>query len=179
MTMLMKNNREPSKRAEAVREPALKAFSDSSNQVDIPAPHRTPSPIYDKTPSSVARETKVITVGTGVVLSGRIIEADHVKLEGTTDGEITAKTVELSAAGSLDGNVKCETFIVAGTFSGEAAVTGSLSVKSTGRIEGKISYGSLAVEAGGAVLGTLEQSETKNVPATTLEGLVSKTPNPE
>jgi hypothetical protein len=29
------------------------------------------------------------------------------------------------------------------------------------------------------VLGTLEQSETKNLPATPLEGLVSKTPNPE
>ena len=56
---------------------------------------------------------------------------------------------------------------------------GGLSVIRTGRIEGKISYGSLSVEDGGAVLGTLEQSETKNIPATTLEGLVSKTPNPE
>ena len=59
-----------------------------------------------------------------------------------------------------------------GTFSGEAAVTGSLSVKSTGRIEGKISYGSLAVEAGGAVLGTLEQGETKNLSPTPLEEFV-------
>ena len=169
MIMLMKNNSASSKRAEAVKEPALKAFSESANKVDMPAPHRTPLPVYDEIPSSVARETKVITVGTGVVLSGRIIEADHVKLEGTADGEITAKTVELSAAGSLDGNVQCETFIVAGTFSGEAAVTGSLSVKNTGRIEGKISYGSLAVEAGGAVLGTLEQGERKNLSPTPLE----------
>ena len=167
--MLMKNNSASSKRAEAVREPTLKALSESANQVDIPAPHRTPLPVYEETPPSVERETKVITVGTGVVLSGRIIEADHVKLEGTADGEITAKTVELSAAGSLEGNVKCETFIVAGTFSGEAEVTGSLSVKNTGRIEGKISYGSLAVEAGGAVLGTLEQGETKNLSPTPLE----------
>ena len=174
MIMLMKNNSASSKRAEAVKEPALKAFSEGANKVDIPAPHLTPLPVYD----SVAKETKVITVGTGVVLSGRIIEADHVKLEGTADGEITAKTVELSAAGSLDGNVQCETFIVSGTFSGEAAVTSSLSVKNTGRIEGKISYGSLAVEAGGVVLGTLEQGETKNLSLTPLEesvGSSSKT----
>ena len=169
MIMLMKNNSASSKRAEAVRKPALKAFSESANQLDIPAPHRAPLPVCEEVPSPVARETKVITVGTGVVLSGRIIEADHVKLEGTADGEITAKTVELSAAGSLDGNVQCETFIVAGTFSGEAEVTGSLSVRNTGRIEGKISYGSLAVEAGGAVLGTLEQGETKNLSPTPLE----------
>ena len=106
------------------------------------------------------------------MLTGGIIEADHVQLEGTADGEITAKTVELSAVGALDGNVQCETIIVARTFSGEAAVTGSLSVKSTGRIEGKISYGSLAVEAGGAVLGTLEQGETKNLSPTPLEEFV-------
>ena len=170
--MLMKSNSASSKRAEAMREPALKGLSENSNQVDIPVPQRTPLPVYDETPPFVAKETKVITVGTGVVLSGRIIEADHVKLEGTADGEISSKIVELSAAGSLDGNVKCETFIVAGTFSGEAAVTGSLSVKSTGRIEGKISYGSLAVEAGGAVLGTLEQGETKNLSSTPLEEFV-------
>ena len=172
MIMPMKNNSALSKRAEAVKEPALKTFSESANQVDIPAPYRTPLPVYEEMPPSVARETKVITVGTGVVLSGRIIEADHVKLEGTADGAITSKTVELSLTGSLDGNVQCETFIVAGTFSGEAAVTGSLYVKSTGRIEGKISYGSLAVEAGGSVLGSLEQGETKNLSTTPLEEFV-------
>ena len=172
MIMLMKNNSASSKRAEIAREPALKALSKSSNQVDIPAPNHTPLPVYDETPLSVAKETKVITVGTGVVLSGRIIEADYVKLEGTADGEITSKTVELSAAGSLDGKVKCGTFIVAGTFSGEAAVTDNLSVKSTGRIEGEISYGSLSVEAGGAVLGTLEQGETKKLSPAPLEEFV-------
>ena len=40
------------------------------------------------------------------------------------------------AAGSLDGNVQCET-LSSRNASGEAAVTGSLSVKSTGRIEEK------------------------------------------
>ena len=160
--MLMKNNSVSSKRPEPSKEPVLKSFSESSNSVDIPASHRAPLPFYDETPTFVAKDTKVITIGTGVVFSGKVIEADNVKLEGKADGEITARTIELSSAGSLDGNVKCDTLIVAGTFSGEASVAGSLSVKSTGKIAGKISYGSLDVEAGGAVLGTLEQGEAKS-----------------
>ena len=170
--MLMKNNSVSSKRTEVSRGSALRAGSESSNPIDIPAPHHAPSTVYDETPVSLAKDIKVITIGKGVVFSGRIIEADHVKLEGTADGEITSKTVELSAAGSLDGNVKCETFIVAGTFSGDATVNGSLSVRSTGKIEGKISYGSLAVEAGGAVLGTLEQGEAKELGAPPVEEFV-------
>ena len=177
--MLMKNNNVSRKRSATPKGQVLKSFSESTNSVDIPAPHSPSLPVYNERPPTVAKDNKVISIGTGVVFSGRVIEADNVKLEGIADGEIIAQTVEISAAGSLDGTVKCDTLIVAGAFSGEATVVGGLSVIRTGRIEGKISYGSLSVEDGGAVLGTLEQSETKNIPATTLEGLVSKTPNPE
>jgi len=175
----MRTNNASSKRSETSKEPSLKPFSESSESVDIPSPHSPPLSVYNESPPTVAKDNKLITIGTGVVFSGKVIEADNVKLEGIADGEISAKTVEISAAGSLDGTVQCDTLIVAGAFSGEATVVGGLSVKRTGRIEGKISYGSLSVEDGGAVLGTLEQSQTKNLPATPLECLVSKTPNPE
>jgi len=175
----MRTNNASSKRSETSKEPSLKPFSESSESVDIPSPHSPPLSVYNESPPTVAKDNKLITIGTGVVFSGKVIEADNVKLEGIADGEISAKTVEISAAGSLDGTVQCVTLNVAGAFSGEATVVGGLSVKRTGRIEGKISYGSLSVEDGGAVLGTLEQSQTKNLPATPLECLVSKTPNPE
>ena len=179
MIMLMKNNGASSKRSEIFNASPLKGSVATSGMVDNPTPSRTPLPAYEGMSRAPAEDTKVITIGKGVVFSGKVIEADHVKLEGKADGELTAKTVELSSSGSLDGNVKCDTFIVAGAFSGEATVSGSLSVKSTGKIEGKTSYGSLAVEAGGAVLGTLEQPETKDLPDTPPEKPVSKSPNPE
>jgi cytoskeletal protein CcmA (bactofilin family) len=176
--MLMRSNNVFSKRPETSKEQVLKSLSESSNSVDIPAPHNLPLSVYNERPPTVAKDNKVITIGTGVVFSGKVIEADNVRLEGTADGEITAKTVEISAAGALDGTVQCDTLIVAGTFSGEATVASSLSVKSTGRIEGKISYGSLSVEAGGAVLGTLEMCATQSSPATSLEELVGASPKP-
>ena len=176
--MLMKNNGASGKQTvEILNASPLKGSVATSGMVDNPTPSRTPLPAYEGISRAPAEDTEVITIGKGVVFSGKVIEADNVKLEGKADGELAAKTVELSSSGSLDGNVKCDAFIVAGAFSGEATVSGSLSVKSTGKIEGKISYGSLAVEAGGAVLGTLEQPETKDLPDTPPEKFVSKSPN--
>ena len=175
----MKNNTTSSKRAEIFNASPLKGSVETSGTVDSPVTYRSPLPAYEEISRAAEKDTKVITIGKGVVFSGKVIEADHVKLEGKADGEVTAKTVELSSSGSLDGNVKCDTFIVAGAFSGEATVSGSLSVKSTGKIEGKISYGSLAVEAGGAVLGTLEHGETKNLSPTPLEEFVGASSKPD
>ena len=62
--------------------------------------------------------------------------------------------------------------------SGEAIALVSLSVKRTGRTEEKISYGSLSLDDGSAVLRTLEQSEKKSLATAPLEELVGKTPNP-
>ena len=177
--MLMKNDTRTSKRAEMSKAPALKGLVETSGTVDSPVTYRSPLPAYEEISRAAEKDTKVITIGKGVVFSGKVIEADHVKLEGKADGEVTAKTVELSSSGSLDGNVKCDTFIVAGAFSGEATVSGSLSVKSTGKIEGKISYGSLAVEAGGAVLGTLEHVETNSLSPTPLEEFVGPSSKPD
>lgn len=174
----MKNNGASSKRPEIFNASGLKGSVETSGTADNPTPSRTPLPAYEGISRAPAEDTKVITIGKGVVFSGKVIEADHVKLEGKADGELLANTVELSSSGSLDGNVKCDTFIVAGAFSGEATVSGSLSVKSTGKIEGKISYGSLAVEAGGAVLGTLEQAETESLSPTTLEETVGPASKP-
>ncbi|MAI49962.1 MAG: hypothetical protein CMM16_05300 [Rhodospirillaceae bacterium] len=172
--MLMKNKNLSSKRPETSKEPVLRTFSEDFGAVDIPQPSTPPLTIYAEQPLHTSKDMNVITIGQGVVFSGKVIKAESIVLEGTADGEILAKTVEISAAGSLDGTVQCDTLIVAGAFSGKAAVLGSLSVKRTGKITGKISYGSLSVEDGGAVLGTLEQGGTKSLPAEPLEALGDK-----
>ena len=110
MTMLMKNNGASSKRSEIFNASPLKSSVATSGMVDNPTPSRTPLPAYEGISRAPAEDTKVITIGKGVVFSGKVIEADHVKLEGKADGELAAKTVELSSSGSLDGNVKCDTF---------------------------------------------------------------------
>jgi cytoskeletal protein CcmA (bactofilin family) len=59
--------------------------------------------------------------------------------------------------------VNTEHLTVAGGFSGDANVTGNLYVKSTGKVDGKVAYGNLAVEEGGVVLGTLGQDKAQRL----------------
>ena len=90
--MLMKNNGASSKRPEIFNASALKGSVATSGMVDNPTPSRTPLSAYEGISRAPAEDTKVITIGKGVVFSGKVIAADHVKLEGKADGELTAKT---------------------------------------------------------------------------------------
>ena len=91
--MLMKNNTTTSKRAEMSKAPALKGLVETSGTVDRPVTYRSPLPAYEGISRAPAEDTKVITIGKGVVFSGKVIEADHVKLEGKADGKIASKPV--------------------------------------------------------------------------------------
>ena len=91
--MLIKNNGASSKRAEMFNALAVRGSVETSGTVDKPTPYRPPLPAYEGISRAPAEDTKVITIGKGVVFSGKVIEADHVKLEGKADGELTAKTV--------------------------------------------------------------------------------------
>ena len=161
--MLMKNNTVSRQSAGTSKEAVLRPISPSSSAIDIPNKSEPPFAKYDEPEISTSRNANVLTVGDGVSFSGKIIKAESVILEGAADGEILAKSIEISRSGSLTGSVKTDNLIVAGTFSGDASIVGSLSVWSTGRVEGKIEYGSLAVEEGGVVLGTLEHDNAKGL----------------
>ena len=69
--MLMRTNNASSKRPETPKEPGLKSFSESSELVDIPAPHSPPLSVYNESPPTVAKDNKLISIGTGVVFSGK------------------------------------------------------------------------------------------------------------
>jgi len=52
-----------------------------------------------------------------------------------------------------------ETADVMGTVEGTVALSGQLAVRSSGLVEGRVSYGSLAVEAGARLVGDLANGE--------------------
>ncbi len=58
----------------------------------------------------------------------------------------------------FQGAVEISEADIAGRFLGELIVHGRLSVRATGKVEGKIQYGELAVEAGGTLDGEVRVS---------------------
>ena len=150
--------------------------SEARRSLEIPEPIYPPISVSDTPAIPLAKGANILTVGEGVTFSGKVIEADSVILQGSADGDINARSVEISASGSLTGTVSCETLDIAGVFSGKASVIGGLSVRKAGRIDGEIRYGSLAVDEGGVVLGTLDQGTEKPPPPSTSKGSTGPPP---
>ncbi len=113
-------------------------------------PRRPAEPIRQEP----AREVRKLIVGRDITLSGEIAACDHLIVEGTVEASVKeCHRLEVAEAGLFRGKVEISEAEIAGRFEGEITVQGRLSVRSTGRIEGKIQYGELAVDAGGTLDG--------------------------
>ena len=74
----------------------------------------------------------VLSIGNGVVLSGKVVEADHIIIHGSVEAEVSAISIEVMPDGVLTGTIKTKEFSVSGTFTGNAQVTGNLQIQKGG-----------------------------------------------
>ena len=116
------------------------------------APRRPAEPIK----TEAARDVRKLIVGRDITLSGEIAACDHLIVEGTVEASVKeCHRLEVAESGLFKGAVEINEAEIAGRFEGQLTVQGRLSVRSTGRIEGKIQYGELAVDAGGTLDGEI------------------------
>jgi len=81
------------------------------------------------------------------------------QVDGRFEGAIEAGHLVIGKAGSVTGTARTETAEIHGAFRGTIEVAGLLTVRSSGLVEGEISYGSLAIDSGGQLVGALTQAE--------------------
>jgi len=106
------------------------------------------------------KDVRKLTVGKDIALAGEINACDHLVVEGTVEAKVReGHQIEIAESGLFRGTVDIQQADIAGRFEGELLVHGRLKVRSTGRIEGKVSYGELEVEAGGQIRGSVEVVE--------------------
>ncbi|MCW8863075.1 MAG: polymer-forming cytoskeletal protein [Rhodospirillales bacterium] len=105
---------------------------------------------------------KKLLVGRDICLHGEITACDRLIVEGTVNAELSdARFIEVLPSGVFNGKADVEEADISGRFEGELTVRGKLTLRSSGRINGKIRYGTLVVEAGGAISGTVETLPTR------------------
>ncbi|MDB5393703.1 MAG: hypothetical protein JWM91_1209 [Rhodospirillales bacterium] len=113
-------------------------------------PRRPAEPIRQEP----VREVRKLIVGREITLSGEIAACDHLIVEGTVEASVKdCHRLEVAEAGLFRGTVEITEAEIAGRFEGAITVQGRLWVRATGKIEGKIQYGELAVDAGGTLDG--------------------------
>jgi cytoskeletal protein CcmA (bactofilin family) len=125
------------------------------NRAAAPAsPYASSAPAYGA--SSAADMGRKLVVGQGITLAGEIQSCDHLIVEGRVEAALKgAKMLDIAEAGTFVGTVEIDEAVIAGAFEGDIIVQGRLTVRSTGKINGTISYKELAVEAGATVEGSL------------------------
>jgi len=128
--------------------------------------HRPAQPLQSK------NEGRLV-IGEGVIIKGEIRECREIEIHGTVEGDLEAAVLIVHDKGLVKGNVSTDSAEIHGSIDGDVSVKNRLDVKAKGSVAGKTEYGELSVEAGGRVVGTLdEQSAKKERP------VVTATPKP-
>lgn len=115
--------------------------------------NRTPT-----APSAAARggNKRVLTVGPEIQMKGEITSCDRVVIEGVVDATMRdVHTVELAETGTLKGTAEVEDAEISGTFEGDLIVRGKLTLTSSGRVRGNVTYGEIEIQRGGQISGNI------------------------
>jgi cytoskeletal protein CcmA (bactofilin family) len=118
-----------------------------------------PTPPASTAPRAPAAqpERRTLVVGKGISLQGTVTEAERLVIEGTMESQLLqAQELVITHAGVFKGEVQVEDAEIAGTFDGSITATGSLVIRSTGRLLGTARTRKLSVEEGGQVSGKME-----------------------
>jgi cytoskeletal protein CcmA (bactofilin family) len=109
-------------------------------------------------------ESKKLIVGKDIALKGAIEECGSLIVEGTVEATLEGSNfLEVSETGVFRGKAIVEEVIISGLFEGDLFASKQLTVKSTGRLEGNISYGTIEIELGGQINGHTKQTDGKKV----------------
>lgn len=123
-------------------------------------------------------ESRKLTAGREITLNGQISACDRLIVEGRVDADLdNCRTIEVLEGGSFKGTAMVETALISGRFDGVLTVRGLLAIHRTGQVDGAVRYGSLEVQAGGAIDGDVKSlaGEGLTAPAPDARSLTGRT----
>ncbi|RDD63375.1 bactofilin family protein [Ferruginivarius sediminum] len=101
-------------------------------------------------------ESKQLTVGRDIEVSGEIRSCDRLVVEGKVEADLSdSRVLEVAASGAFKGSAIIDIAEIAGRFDGDLIVRERLYLRSTGQVNGTIRYRGLEIESGGRIGGTL------------------------
>lgn len=116
-------------------------------------------------------ESRRLTVGREIQLSGEITACDKLVVEGHVEVTLPgARILEISPSGYFKGLAEVDEADISGRFEGDLIARERLVVRAGGRIHGTVRYGRIVIESGGEISGdmqtldTADKSADKSVP---------------
>ena len=96
-------------------------------------------------------------------LEGSIETEGTIVVSGSVRGTVLCGSLEILRDGMVNAKVEAASISVAGDFEGEMICKGRLTVLSTGKVVGDISYGTLSIESGGLLDGNISKFKSKDM----------------
>ncbi len=103
-----------------------------------------------------------MTVGPGVRMEGAIRHFENLMILGSSEGELEGENLTIGEGGWLKGTATIRNMEVVGHFQGTADVAGHVLLRSSGSVEGTISYASIEIENGGQISGEMRPTNKRS-----------------
>lgn len=105
---------------------------------------------------------RISILGENCRLNGNIQTAAKVILCGNFEGTIICNTLETGVDSKVSAKLIAGDVVISGFFEGEICCHNALTVTRTGRVFGKVSYGTLTVESGGIIEGNTSKLDSRD-----------------
>jgi len=99
------------------------------------------------------------TIGTDLVVKGRIRRCRSLDVHGYVEGGVEADELRIQPGGRVFGIVRADRLEVHGQLQGDVAVRTLILIGTTGKVVGNVRYGQLALQPGGEL-----SADVRNVP---------------
>ena len=115
-------------------------------------------PNTEKTLSVVSNGLKesseTCVVASGTTIEGKFNASENVRLDGQIKGEVKcSQRLVMGESGRIEGNIQTKDAIILGNIEGEIVVEGTLHLKGTAFIKGKIQAKYMIVDEGAQYIG--------------------------
>ena len=126
-----------------------------------PANVETPKPAATGKPG----EGSKLIVGPDVKLKGvEITDCDTLVVEGRVESALDSRVIQIAENGVFNGAASIDIAEIHGRFDGELTARKQLVIHASGRVSGKIRYGSIKIEEGGEITGDIGSLRALNAP---------------
>jgi cytoskeletal protein CcmA (bactofilin family) len=107
-------------------------------------------------------EANKLYVGKGVTIKGAVLVSDTVVIDGFLEGDISVENLLVSEKGTIRGRISVAgNAEIAGTVFERLDVKGLLILRSSSRVDGNISFGTLTMEQGASVTGEVSSAHSR------------------
>lgn len=118
------------------------------------SPPANVEPVKPAATSSKPGEGSKLIVGPDVKLKGvEISDCDTLVVEGSVESALDSRVIQIAEHGVFNGTASIDIAEIKGRFEGDLTARKQLVIHATGRVSGKIRYGSIKIEEGGEVSG--------------------------